>query len=267
MSSMDVLQTVTLCSLAIPPAKEPQRPPRAAVLARLRTILEHPAPIALRPMAPDEMPSFERRLATLRDILAPETFTRIGEEIGGLVETERSFIPTHKKGGTIAYETLIANAPQTVSLYHCAEFHRILSAILGQKVMPTPPNDQSSLSVLFYERPGDHIGWHYDHDFYRGRHFTVLIAIQNRGHQAEGLSAATLLAKHDGREIVVPTAPNTFVFFEGSKVLHKVTPIEAGERRVMLSMTFATDTRSTLAMGIARRFKDIAFFGVRALWT
>jgi hypothetical protein len=267
MSSMEVLQTVTLCSLAVPPAAQPQRPARSATLAKLRTILEKPAPIALRPLATDEIPSFDNRLASMRDILAPETFGRIGEEIGGLVETERSFIPTHKKGGTIAYETLIANAPQTVSLYHCAEFHRILSAIVGQKVMPTPPNDQSSLSVLFYERPGDHIGWHFDHDFYRGRHFTVLVAIENRGHQAGGLSAATLLAKQDGKDIAVPTAPNTFVFFEGAKVLHKVTPIESGERRVMLSMTFATDTRSTLAMGIARRFKDTAFFGIRALWT
>jgi hypothetical protein len=31
------------------------------------------------------------------------------------------------------------------------------------RVQPTPIHDQSSLSVLFYDRPGDHIGRHYDH--------------------------------------------------------------------------------------------------------
>lgn len=266
MSSIEALQTITLCGLVVPSLKQP-RPARTETLAALRAILANPAPTSIRQLATDELPSFEHRLVTMRDILAPETFAQLREEIGSLVETERSFVPAHKKGGTIAYETLIANAPRAVSLYHSPELHRLLSTILGENVSPTPPNDQSSLSVLFYERPGDHIGWHYDHDFYRGRHFTVLIAIENRGHQAEGLSAATLLAKQQGNEVAVATPPNAFVFFEGAKVLHKVTPIEADERRVVLSMTFATDTRSTLAMGIARRFKDTAFFGIRALWT
>ena len=47
-------------------------------------------------------------------------------------------------------------------------------------LVPTPLHDQSSCSVLVYEKPGDHIGWHYDHNFYKGRHFTVLIPIVNR---------------------------------------------------------------------------------------
>jgi hypothetical protein len=57
------------------------------------------------------------------------------------------------------------------------------------------------------------------------------------------------------------------IVFEGNKILHKVTPIREGERRVVLSMTFCTDPRNSLVQGIARRIKDTAFFGIRALWT
>ena len=63
------------------------------------------------------------------------------------------------------------------------------------------------------------------------------------------------------------TPPNLLVVFEGAHVLHKATPIADGERRVVLSMTFCTDPRSSALQGVARRIKDTAFFGLRALWT
>ena len=65
----------------------------------------------------------------------------------------------------------------------------------------------------------------------------------------------------------VSTAPNTLVVFEGARVRHLVTPILAGERRLMLSMTYCTDARSYWWQGLSRRLKDTAFFGIRALWT
>jgi hypothetical protein len=73
--------------------------------------------------------------------------------------------------------------------------------------------------VLVYERPGDHVGWHYDHNFYRGRHFTLLLPVMNAGRSANGISHTRLSAK-----------------IEGAKVLHKVSPILDGERRVVINM-------------------------------
>jgi hypothetical protein len=95
----------------------------------------------------------------------------------------------------------------------------------------------------------------------------VLIPIVNRGHDSDGLSAARLMAKVGREERTIPTPPNQMIVFEGNKILHKVTPIREGERRVVLSMTFCTDPRNSLVQGIARRIKDTAFFGIRALWT
>jgi len=213
------------------------------------------------------LPGFADRVAIVPQFLPPQALAALKAEAESLIAPERSYIPTHKKGGTIAYETLIENAPAIVSCYHSRKLMELVSRIVGVRVMPTPINDQSSLSLLFYDRPGDHIGWHYDHNFYRGRHFTVLIALANEGSAAGGLSHAELQARVAGREMAVSTAPNTVVVFEGARVHHKVTPIQEGERRVVLSMTYCTDPRAWWWQGVSRRLKDTAFFGIRALWT
>ncbi len=218
--------------------------------------------IASRPL-----PSFDDALAVLPNAIPLDRLAAVAAEIDALRSTERSYLPTHKKGGTVAYETLCTAAPQVVALYQSKHLHQLISRIVGVDVVPTPLHDQSSCSVLFYERPGDHIGWHYDHNFYRGRHFTVLLPIINRDSRGQGVSAARLMAKVGGVEREIPTPPNQLVVFEGARVLHKATPITEGERRIVLSMTFATDPGSTIVQGVARRIKDTAFFGIRALWT
>ena len=213
-----------------------------------------------------ETPSFTGKLATLDHVLTADLFARVAEEVNALIETERSYLPTHKKGGTVAYSVLREMAPTLVNHYRSAAMLRIVSRIVGAQVQPTPLHDESSCSVLFYEKPGDHINWHYDHNFYRGRHFTVLIPVVNRGRDG-GLSAARLLAKQGGRDVEVATPPNRLILFEGAKVRHKVTPLGEGERRAVWSMTYYTDPRNSAFQGAARRVKDTAFFGLRSLWT
>lgn len=212
-------------------------------------------------------PSFDTHLASIDSFLPESEFEALRSEILTLVKTERNYIPAHKKGGTIAYDTLRKTAPLTTALYTNSAYKEMLSSIVGVKLQETPEKDNSSLSVLFYERPGDHIGWHFDHNFYRGRHFTVLIPIENRGHQTDGLSAAHLLVKRTPDDFLISTPPNKLIVFEGAKTLHKVTPIEEGERRVVLSMTYTTDPRSFALLNFIRKVKDTAFFGLRALWS
>lgn len=207
------------------------------------------------------------RPVVLPRFLAAAAFATLRHEIVKLSRMERSYVPLHKKGGTIAYGTILRLAPRLDEFYRSAPQLQTISEIVQLPLKPTPQRDQSSLSVLVYERPGDHIGWHYDHNFYFGRHFTVLLAIENRGHGAEGLSSSRLFVKICDVEREIPTPANTLVVFEGARVLHKVTPIASGEQRLILSMTYCTDARNSVPREIARRIKDTAFFGLRALWT
>jgi hypothetical protein len=214
-----------------------------------------------------EVPRFDARLATIKNFLPVTALRQLTLQAGSLVAPERSYIPAHKRGGTVAYETLIHHAPALVALYHAAVFQNAISRIVGLYLQPTPLHDQSSLSVLFYNKPGDHIGWHYDHNFYRGHHFTVLLPLINEGFADEGLSHARLEARMGGKAVTIKTAPNTLIIFEGAAVHHKVSPIRAGERRLVLSMTYCTDPAASTWQSAARRIKDSAFFGIRALWT
>jgi hypothetical protein len=219
-----------------------------------------PASFALRLETPD----FSDRFAVVRELLPHAYFEAVSNEIARL-EGERSYIPAHKQGGTVAYEHLIARAPATVGLYHNVEFQNFISRTVGIRIQPTPVWDQSSLSLLVYDRPGDHIGWHYDHDFYRGRHFTVLLIIRNEGIGPQQLSHCVLNVNRQGKITAIPTPANSLVVFEGARILHMVTPVREKEIRIALSMTYCTDDRAWWWQDLARRMKDTAFFGMRAL--
>jgi hypothetical protein len=237
---------------------------------RLARVTDAHAP-DLDGLAQRQLPPFDDRFVTLPDVLPAETFATLKADAERLAAPERSFVPAHKKGGTVAYETLITSAPAIVALYHSQGFRDFISRLVGVVVRPTPINDQSSLSLLFYDKPGDHIGWHYDHNFYRGRHFTVLLMMINTGHAAGGLSHGETWARIGGpdarNETAVRAAPNTLTVFEGAQVRHKATPVEANELRLVLSMTYCTDPRALWWQGVSRRIKDTAYFGIRALWT
>lgn len=210
---------------------------------------------------------FSRHIISVANFLPADQLEVLRQEVERLTSAERSYVPTHKKGGTVSYASLIECAPAVIRFYHSEALRRFVSETVGLDVKPTPLHDQSSLSILVYDRPGDHIDWHYDHNFYLGRHFTVLLPVVNTGTGEDGLSHARLTAKICDQARELPTPPNTLVLFEGAKVLHKASPIAAGERRVLISMTFCSDPRATLAQAAARRIKDTAFFGIRALWT
>jgi hypothetical protein len=213
------------------------------------------------------VPGFSERLATIDNVLPEGQLAQLAGLADRLIATERTYLPAHKKGGTVAYQTLEREAPEITRLYRSPLMQQFISRVTGTKIQPTPLHDQSSCSLLFYEKPGDHIGWHYDHNFYKGRHFTVLIPLINNGQGEDGLSAARLLVKRGRSEIMIATPPNRLIVFEGARVRHKVTPIAGGERRVVWSMTYCADPRNSTLQGMARRIKDTAFFGVRALWT
>jgi len=213
-----------------------------------------------------QVPDFADRFATVADLLPDDAFATVRLQAEGLAAGERNFIPAHKKGGTIAYDVIKRDAPALAALYHGDALQSFVSRLVGETVQPTPAHDQSSLSVLIYDRPGDHIGWHYDHNFYRGRHFTILLPVINIGHDADGRSHARLIAKLGGAEVEVASPPNKLIVFEGARVLHRVTPVRADERRVVVSMTYCVDARISVFGEAARRIKDVAFFGVRALW-
>jgi hypothetical protein len=210
---------------------------------------------------------FERdRIARVANFLPPDSVGELRAEcLANRSRAERSFIPRHKKGGTLSYEAIHRHAPTCLAFYHSRQLREWLSGVVGEDLVPTADHDQSSCSILYYDRAGDHIHWHYDYDFYRGRHFTVLLSLVNRASDG-GISAGRLLQRAKGGESVGwDTSEGVLVLFEGARVFHRASPVAEGDLRVMLSMTFCTDPRIHPLKELARRIKDTAYYGPRAL--
>ena len=206
------------------------------------------------------------RLVRIENFVTPHCLAVLRKEAEAHIhEMERTFIPIHKKGATLSYEQIHALAPHCLAFYHSAEVQWWVSTMAGVTVYPTPDQDQSSLSLLCYHEAGDHINWHYDHNFYRGRHFTVLLSLVNEG-RSGGLSQGTFQRRKADGERSLDTSPNVLIMFEGAKVRHRATPVGQGERRIMLSMTYCADPEISRFKEFVRRCKDTAFFGLRALW-
>jgi hypothetical protein len=206
-------------------------------------------------------------IATISDFADAKTFAVLKDSFLLRPSGLRVHIPTHKRGVTIPYSEIRRSFPDIARFYQSEQLARRISEATGIAVLPTPFRDQSSCSVLIYERPGDRIGWHYDHNFYNGRHFTALLPLVNEHTLYRRLSSAELVARTRTTTRIIPTPPNTLVLFEGAIVRHTVTPLGPAERRVVLSMTFCADPTTTPLRNLQRRFKDIAYLGIRALWT
>jgi hypothetical protein len=235
---------------------------------RDRIIGDHPVEIATAADAALLAADFDRELLVRVPLFLSEPCLAAlrAEAESMLPRMERTYLPAHKKGGTVSYEAISRWAPRCLSFYHSADVQRWIGAITGERVHPTRDQDQSSLSLLCYNEAGDHINWHYDHNFYKGRHFTVLLSLVNQNANG-GLSESRLERKTPAGAVAsCDTAANSLVVFEGAKVLHRATPAAAGDLRIILSMTYCSDPRISRFKEFIRRVKDTAFFGIRALW-
>jgi hypothetical protein len=212
-------------------------------------------------------PDFDEKIVCTPDFLPYSLFDALRDVAERQAQSERVHIPVHKRGATISYHALHYCAPELIAFYLSPALHVYCSGIVGEHVQPTPLHDLSSCSLLIYDQANDHIGWHFDLNFYRGRHFTALLSLANTDAVGSGVSSANLLVRRGGSDTVIPTPPNTLVLFEGAEIYHSVTPLLERERRVILSMTFCTDPSATALQTFERRVKDIAYFGWRALWT
>jgi hypothetical protein len=240
----------------------------ALAAERSNWVRQHPVVIASTADPLKLAESFARDpVLRVESFLSPQTLQSLRAEAeSNIPRMKRTYIPTHKKGNTLSYEHIHRHAHGCLGFYHSPEIQRWVSTVVGVPVQPTPDQDQSSLSVLCYNEAGDHIHWHYDHNFYRGRHFTVLLSLANQS-ASGGVSQSTLLRRlSNGGEQSFDTSTNSLVVFEGARVLHRASPTAEGDLRIMLSMTYCTDSRIHWLKEFARRVKDTAFYGLRALW-
>src|SRR5215813_188103 len=177
----------------------------------------------------------------LEDFLPREIMNRWDEELEALKpRIHRNFIPKHKKGGSVGYDTTNELAPAITAVYHSKQLLGFLRGIAAAEMNECPDSDQHRCALYAYTEAGDHIGWHYDTSYYRDRRWTLLVGFQDNSSARLVCRLHTRNKNHAVSDLDLKLAPGTLVLFNGDRVYHAVTPIQANEYRYMVSMQYVT---------------------------
>lgn len=161
----------------------------------------------------------------------------------------------NKKGITISTSNVIKYAPNLIHFYQ-NDLCKLVSKQLKLNLFPTNLNLPTTCALLIYENEGDWINWHYDHNYYDGRFFTLLIPITNQS------TCTEFQLKNDKNQIKsINLTNNNSICFEGNYLYHKASKLCKNEKRVILSCQYVTDNNMKFLNKLRLKIKDFAYIG------
>jgi hypothetical protein len=156
----------------------------------------------------------------------------------------RDDVSGYKKEGSVNFSALQNQAPAILSLYRSPALITFLSQLVDAPLMLCPEDDPHSCALYYYQQPGDHIGFHYDTSYYKGKRYTVLIGLVERSEHCRLVARVRKRGKTEEiRETRIPMGPGTVVLFNGDKLWHAVTPIGKDEERITLTLQYVTSQK------------------------
>ena len=187
------------------------------------------------------------------------------EALGDAVH--RSYIPGHKQGGSVGWETIAARAPSIAEVYRSGALRDFVAAIVGEEVSICPPRDPHACALYVYTRPGDRIGFHYDTSYYRGSRFTVLLGLVDESSSVLACRLHTRSKTRPIEELALRLAPGALCVFDGDALEHAVTPLGAGERRTVVTMQYVTSGEMNPFLRLFSDLTDaVGYFGFREVF-
>lgn len=172
-----------------------------------------------------------------------------------------------RKGGSVSRFSLDRLAPAFHEVYGAPAFVDWLGRLSGERLLSCPDADPHAYALYWYAEPGDFITYHYDTSFYLGKRFTGLLGLEDR---STSQLVYQLHRKDRGRQVEergMSVRPGDFVFFDGDRLYHKITPLGAGEERIVLTLEWVTDPRMRRWHRFISNMKDsISYFGFRQVY-
>jgi hypothetical protein len=200
--------------------------------------------------------------------LAPAVVERLLEDVGRLEPgLNRNYIPRHKKGGSVSHFDIAANGPALLAFYRSDAFRLFLSRLVRADLKLCPDEDPHACALYFYTEAGDHMGHHYDTSYYKGARYTVLVGLVQDSTSRLLCRLHTRQPGRAPRDLAVATTPGAMVIFNGDKVYHGVSPSQAGDRRVVLTLEYVTSQEMGRFKRAFSNLKDaFAYFGIKSLF-
>lgn len=205
----------------------------------------------------------------LPDFMPSPLTARLVEAADAVTGTiNRNYLPGHKQGGSVSRHALDRLAPFVAELYRCTVLISWLEGVCGERLQLSPIRDPHAYALYFYTRPGDHIGWHYDTSYYKGRRYTALLGVID---ESSCRLDYQLHTREPALKVVsgsVQIPPGGLVFFNGDMLRHRITPLRAGERRISLTFEYVTDPDMHGWRRFISNIKDaVAYFGFRQVFS
>jgi len=202
------------------------------------------------------------------DALPPATVARLLADVERLEPgLNRNYIPRHKKGGSVSHFDIAAGGPALLALYRSEALRAALSRLVRAPLQLCPDEDPHACALYFYTEAGDHMGHHYDTSYYRGARYTVLVGLVQASSSRLLCRLHTRESGRAARDLAVETTPGSLVLFNGDAIYHGVSPLRAGDRRVVLTLEYVTSREMGRVQRAVSNLKDaFAYFGVRSLW-
>ncbi len=176
----------------------------------------------------------------------------------------RSFIPKHKKGGSVSRDIIYDKTDIFKKLYESNNFRKILGKITNQELKVCPKNDQHGCALYYYNQEGDFIGYHFDTSYYVGKRYTLLIGVVD---ESSCYLEYELFHKSQDSEIIrnrTKIDPGSLVLFNGDKLRHRITPAKKDELRIVLTLEYVSNTAMNPLLKFVSNMKDsIAYFGFK----
>jgi hypothetical protein len=209
------------------------------------------------------------QLLVIEDFLPEQVLDGALADLGRLRSLiHRNYVPRQKKGGAVSRHSIDREAEMIAHLYRSPALRDFLEAITGATLLDCPVTDPHTYALYLYNEPGDHIGWHYDTSFYRGRRFTLLFGlVDNESCKLE----CELHRKDDSKPVEsrsYAVKPGSLVLFDGDGLWHRVTKMAEGDsERVVIAMEFVTDRSMNPVRRLISNVKDaFAYFGLREVF-
>ncbi len=206
----------------------PQPDPREEALRSSIARLDVPA-LATRFHAEDG-------LVVLPDLVPPHVVAELAAEARRLAPgARRTFAPFVRRAAAVGHYDIRSRAPALHALHLSPSLLALAQRLAGAALEHRRHDDAHASGLYVYDRRGDHVGWHYDDcGCVPDASFTVTLGVIDDSSSRLEVELHTRTPGRRPERRAIATSPGTLVFFRGSSVYHRVTPLGAGQQRILV---------------------------------
>jgi len=184
-------------------------------------------------------------------------------------EIHRVYIPWIRKAGTVGQRAIQQKAPLLYALYRSPAIRQLTSRLAATPLFLKNEVDSHAAALYVYQRPGDHVTFHYDDCGCEGQaSYTGTFGVINRTNSRVHFQLFRKNPERSPKELFISMVPGSFVFFCGSEAYHRVTPLGPNEERITYSFAYVRDGKRLRGF---RRFTEnikdaLLYFGPKGIF-